>query len=52
MGVSAAEAARVMGMEEVQVQRAYNDFFRKQRTTEYLRMSPVLFDAPGETVEP
>jgi NAD+ synthase len=52
MGVSAAEAARVMGMEEVQVQRAYNDFFRKQRTTEYLRMSPVFLDAPGETVEP
>lgn len=51
MGVPAAEAARVMDMEEVQVQRAYNDFLRKQRTTEYLRMSPVFLDAPGEVVK-
>lgn len=39
--VSEEEAARVMGMEPVQVQRAYADFTRKQRTTEYLRM-PML----------
>jgi len=38
----------VMDMEEVQVQRAYNDFTRKQRTTEYLRMSPVFLTPPGE----
>ena len=40
-GVSEDEAAEVMGMEPVQVQRAYADFSRKQRTTEYLRM-PML----------
>jgi len=40
-GVSEDEAAEVMGMEPVQVQRAYADFTRKQRTTEYLRM-PML----------
>lgn len=40
-GVSEEEAARVMSMEPVQVQRAYADFTRKQRTTEYLRM-PML----------
>ena len=31
------EVARVMGLSEVQVQRAYADFTRKIRTTEYLR---------------
>lgn len=41
-GVSAAEAAAVMGMEEVQVQRAYNDFVRKTRTTDYLRAATIM----------
>ncbi len=36
-----AEVAQVMELEEVQVQRAYEDFFRKSRTTDYLRMHPL-----------
>ncbi len=36
-----AEVARVMELEEVQVQRAYEDFYRKSRTTDYLRMHPL-----------
>lgn len=39
--VPIAEVAQAMGLEEIQVQRAYNDFSRKQRTTDYLRMPPV-----------
>jgi NAD+ synthase len=35
------EVARAMELTEVQVQRAYDDFTRKQRTTEYLRMPPL-----------
>jgi NAD+ synthase len=50
-GVPAAEAAQVMGLEEIQVQRAYNDFTRKQRTTEYLRLSPVFLSPPPEAPE-
>jgi NAD+ synthase len=36
-----ASVAQGMGLTEIQVQRAYNDFTRKQRATEYLRMMPV-----------
>jgi NAD+ synthase len=36
-----AEVARGMELDEVQVQRAYNDFNRKKRTTEYLRAAPI-----------
>jgi NAD+ synthase len=36
-----AEVAQGMGLTEVQVQRAFNDFTRKQRATEYLRIPPV-----------
>lgn len=36
-----AEAAQVMDLPEVQVKRAYEDFFRKSRTTDYLRMHPL-----------
>lgn len=50
-GVPAADAAQAMGLEEIQVQRAYNDFVRKQRTTEYLRLSPVFLSAPPESLE-
>lgn len=35
------EVADVMGLTEVQVQRAFTDFTRKQRTTEYLRTQPI-----------
>jgi NAD+ synthase len=40
-GVSAAEAAPVMGLTERQVQRAFDDFIRKERATDYLRLAPV-----------
>ncbi len=36
-----AEVAQGMELTEVQIQRAYNDFSRKQRSTQYLRMPPV-----------
>ncbi len=39
--VPISEVAQVMGLTEVQVQRAFDDFTRKQRTTEYLRMPPL-----------
>ncbi len=39
--VPAAEVAQVMEMPEVQVQRAYQDFSRKSRTTNYLRLHPL-----------
>ena len=39
--VPEAEAARVMGLTEAQVGRAYNDFASKARTTNYLRLPPL-----------
>jgi NAD+ synthase len=39
--VPVAEVAEVMELTEDQVQRAFNDFTRKERTTEYLRMAPI-----------
>jgi NAD+ synthase len=39
--VPTPEVARVMGLTETQVCRAFNDFARKRRTTEFLRMPPV-----------
>jgi NAD+ synthase len=39
--VPIGEVAEVMGLTEDQVQHAFDDFTRKFRTTEYLRMSPV-----------
>jgi NAD+ synthase len=44
--VPIAEVARTMGLEEIQVQRAYNDFTRKQRTTDYLRLGPIQLSEP------
>jgi hypothetical protein len=38
------EVAQAMNLTEEQVQRAFDDFTRKQRTTEYLRMLPVELD--------
>src|SRR2546421_7582220 len=35
------EVARVMGLTEAQVQRAFDDFAGKSRTTSYLRMPPL-----------
>ena len=46
--VPPAEAAEVMGLTEVQVQRAYNDFIRKERTTRYLRLPPLDIDQVEE----
>ncbi len=43
--VPAAETARVTGLTEVQVQSVYDDLLRKQRTTQYLRLPPVLLEA-------
>jgi NAD+ synthase len=40
------EVASVTGLSEIQVQRAYDDFVRKQRTTEYLRLAPVDLIGP------
>lgn len=41
------EVAAVMGLTEVQVQRAFEDFNRKSRTTEYLRMPPLDLPTGG-----
>ncbi|MFU8773770.1 MAG: NAD(+) synthase, partial [Anaerolineales bacterium] len=38
------EVAREMGLTEGQVQRAFDDFTRKQRTTAYLRLPVVRLD--------
>jgi NAD+ synthase len=40
-GYSAAEVAEVMGETEERVKSLFNNFQRKRKTTEYLRMSPV-----------
>lgn len=41
--VPVAEAARVMGLTEEQVERAWTDFTRKRRTTQYLRTLPIEY---------
>jgi NAD+ synthase len=41
--VPVSETAQVMGLTEEQVQRAFADFVRKQRTTEYLRTLPLEY---------
>ncbi len=46
--VPVPEVAAGMGLTEEQVQRAFNDFLRKQRTTDYLRMPPVELSRVGE----
>jgi NAD+ synthase len=46
-GVSAAEASAVIGLTELQVQRAFDDIQRKHRTTEFLRTPPPI---PGPPV--
>lgn len=45
-GFDPANVAEVMGMTEPQVQRAFNDFSRKYRTTEYLRLAPQDIESP------
>ena len=39
------EVASVMGLTDLQIQRAFNDFKRKQRTTEYLRIPPKHYSS-------
>ena len=39
--VPVPEVAQAMGLTEIQVQRAFDDFTRKQCTTEYLRTPPL-----------
>ncbi|MCU1276344.1 MAG: synthetase [Bryobacterales bacterium] len=39
--IPTSEVARVMNLSPEQVNRAYNDFARKRRTTEYLRFQPI-----------
>jgi NAD+ synthase len=39
------QVAEVMGLSEEQVQRAFDDIVRKRRTTEYLRMAPLILSA-------
>jgi NAD+ synthase len=46
-----SEVAQGMGLTEPQVQHAYNDLTRKQRTTEYLRMPPIGFNGIREPNE-
>jgi NAD+ synthase len=43
-GIPVAEVASAMSLTEEQVQRAYKDFLRKQRTTDYLRMPVVVME--------
>lgn len=45
--VPAAEVGQVLGLTKAQVQHAFEDIQRKQRTTEYLRMPPPVLTAPA-----
>ena len=38
------EISKEMGLTPAQVQRAFTDFTRKQRTTEYMRLAPIQID--------
>lgn len=42
-GVPVSQVAEVMDLTEEQVQRAFDDFTRKNRTTEYIRKAPIIF---------
>jgi NAD+ synthase len=46
-----SDVSKEMGLNEAQTQRAFNDFQRKQRTTEYLRMPPINIKSIADTVE-
>jgi len=47
LGLPAAQVAGVMAMTEIQVQRVFDDIQRKQRTTHYLRMPPLVPELPA-----
>jgi NAD+ synthase len=42
--IAAVDVAQEMELSELQVQRAFADFARKHRTTEYLRMPPMTIE--------
>ena len=46
--VPVGEVAAAMNLTEDQIHRVFNDFQRKQRTTDYLRMAPVELSPAGE----
>lgn len=50
--VSIQKVTEVMGLSEAQVERAFQDFARKHRTTNYLRMAAVQLDAGNEARHP
>ncbi|OGC94867.1 MAG: NAD(+) synthase [candidate division Zixibacteria bacterium RBG_16_53_22] len=41
-GYNSEEVARIMGLKKEQVERVWHDLNQKKRTTEYLRMPPVV----------
>ncbi len=41
-GYEAKEVGKVMGQPEEEIEKIYKNFSRKQRTTEYLRMKPII----------
>ncbi len=41
-GYEAKEVGKVMGQSEEEIEKIYKNFSRKQRTTEYLRMKPII----------
>jgi NAD+ synthase len=47
------EVAEVMELTNEQVERAFRDFERKRRTTEYLRTEPMGYgDSSGQRLRP
>jgi len=50
-GVPVAETARFMNLTEPQVRRAFEDFQRKHRTTEALRLPPLCLDSAAAAAE-
>ncbi|SPE58849.1 NH(3)-dependent NAD(+) synthetase [Verrucomicrobia bacterium] len=49
-GIPVPEVASGMGLSEVQVQRVFDDIGRKQRTTEFLRLSPPALEPETSSV--
>ena len=47
-GYSTRQIAEALGLTPEQVQRAFNEFDRKSRTTAYLRMNPIGIDADSD----
>ena len=45
------EISKEMGLTPAQIQRAFTDFTRKQRATEYLRLAPIQIDDGNRSTE-